>query len=118
MIKETYWKIGDKAGNKEKAVSEAVKKALQEFCKQDPEFERAIEESGKTFLQCLEAAMVGVRNSISDLEVYQRAVRFYFDGAKVKFKMEIDLIGDAKVDEKPIEVTKNDKLSFSLDDLI
>ena len=33
----------------------------------------------------------GVGGSISDLEAYRRAVSFYFDGAKVKFQMVIEL---------------------------
>ena len=37
------------------------------------------------------AVAKGVGGSISDLEAYRRAVRFYFKGADVHFHMELDL---------------------------
>lgn len=76
------------------AVKNEVLKALTEFIRQDDEFAQAIVQSSGTFSQCIEKAMKGCGSSISDIEVYRRCVQFYFKGATVDFKMEINLIGD------------------------
>ena len=34
-------------------------------------------------------------NSISDLDAYKKAVRFYFPGAEIRMELTIDLIGEA-----------------------
>ena len=55
----------------------------------------------------MKAVAKSVGGSISDLEAYQRAVRFYFPGAKVKMQLTIDLIGDAaEAPEKAREAEK------------
>ena len=52
MNREKYF--GEKiAGRKEEAISSAVREALESFCDQEPEFEQAIEQSGKSFQECL-----------------------------------------------------------------
>lgn len=43
----------------------------------------------------MKAVANGVGSSISDLEAYRKAVRFYFSGAEVRFRMEIDLCPQA-----------------------
>lgn len=75
-------------------MAEPVKKQLVAFCKEDGEFAQAVVQGG-TFKACMEAVTKGVGQSLSDLEAYSRAVRFYFPGAKVRFRMELDLVGDA-----------------------
>lgn len=75
-------------------MAEPVKKQLVAFCKEDGEFAQAVVQGG-TFKACMEAVTKGVGQSLSDLEAYSRAVRFYFPGAKVHFRMELDLVGDA-----------------------
>ena len=88
----------DKYANAMKA---AVKKALVDFCRQDAEFSQAVVQGG-TFSDCMQAVAKGVGSSISDLEAYRRAVRFYFPGAEIRMQMTIDLIGDAgKPDTAP-----------------
>lgn len=72
------------------AVKKPVYDALVEFCRQDGEFAQAVYQGG-SFEDCLEAVVNGVRSSLSDLEAYRRAVRFYFPGADVRFKMSINL---------------------------
>lgn len=37
----------------------------------------------------------GVRDSISDLEAYKKAVQFYFPGAEVQMTLSINLVGTA-----------------------
>lgn len=76
------------------AMKKAVMDALTTFAEQDEEFAQAIAQGG-SFTDCMKAVAKGVGASISDLEAYQKAVEFYFPGAKVSFKMQIDLIGDA-----------------------
>ena len=76
------------------AMKAAVKKALMDFCRQDDEFSQAVVQGG-TFSDCMKAVAKSVGSSISDLEAYRRAVRFYFPGAEIHVKMTIDLIGDA-----------------------
>lgn len=83
------------------AMKAAVKKALMDFCRQDDEFSQAVVQGG-TFSDCMKAVAKSVGSSISDLEAYRRAVRFYFPGAEIRMQMTIDLIGDAgKPDTAP-----------------
>lgn len=82
-----------------KAMKEYVLTALKDFIRQDEEFAQAIVQGG-TFEECMKAVAKGCGNSISDLEVCQRAAQFYFPGAKIHFQMVIDLIGDAAAEEE------------------
>lgn len=109
------------SGKHETAVAVHVASALQEFCNQEPEFEQAIMQSGKTFADCLHSICKGIGQSISDLEIYTRAVKFYFPVAAVRFRMEIDLCGDNGAVDPPITMTKQDKpepMQLSLDSLL
>ena len=128
MDKKTYFDTKQIKGNYQKAVARETAKALISFCEQEQEFEQAIEQSGKTFQQCLDSACKGIGKSISDLEMFSKAVKFYFSIAKVHFEMRIDLSGDngyeappiTKTDSKPIEDKPKEKsgLTVSLDDLL
>ena len=82
----------DRYGN---AVKASVLEALEDFIGQDEEFAQAIVEKDGSFEGCVAAVVKGCGSSISDIEVYRRAVGYYFPGATVRFKMEIDLIGSA-----------------------
>jgi hypothetical protein len=59
-------------------IAEPTAKALHGFCKQSEEFARAVVETDKTFQDCLETITKGIGSSISDIEVYQKAVEFSF----------------------------------------
>ena len=118
MDREQYF--GEKIkGRKEEAIALAVREALESFCDQEPEFEQAIEQSGKTFQDCLKEVVNGCGSCLSDIEAYRRAVKFYFSTATVSFRMTIDLSGDNGA-AKPITMSSNkkDTLSMSLDDLL
>lgn len=106
-------------GQKQQAISSAVAEALTSFCEQEPEFEQAIEQSGKTFQECLDEVVKDCGSCLSDIEAYRKAVKFYFTTATVSFHMTIDLSGGNGAD-KPISMTENkrDVLSVSLDDLL
>lgn len=82
----------DRYGN---AVKASVLEALEDFIGQDEEFAQAIVEKNGSFEGCIAAVVKGCGSCISDIEVYRRAVGYYFPGATVSFKMEIDLIGSA-----------------------
>ena len=104
-----------------KAIAKPTADALMEFCRQEPEFEQAIMQSGKSFDDCLKEITKGIGQSISDLEVYSRAVKFYFPVAAVRFHMTIDLCGDNGAADPPITMTKQDKpdaMQLSLDSLL
>ena len=77
-------------GRYEMAMSSAVRDALLEFCRQNEEFAQAVAQGG-SFKDCMTAVAKGVGSFISDLEAYRRAASFYFDGAKVRFQMVIEL---------------------------
>ena len=88
------------SGQKETAMAGAVMAALKDFCLQEEEFAQAIVQGG-TFADCMKAVAKGVGNSISDIDAYKKAVKFYFPGAKVKMQLTIDLIGDAAGTDAP-----------------
>lgn len=77
-------------GQKARAMAPAVRDTLLDFCRQNEEFAQAVVQGG-TFQDCMAAVAKGVGGSLSDLEAYCRAASFYFDGAKVKFQMVIEL---------------------------
>ena len=117
MDKEKYFDAKSIKGKYQLAVAADTAKALTHFCEQEPEFEQAVEQSGKSFQECLDSVVKGIKQSCSDLEVYSRAVKFYFSTAEVHFNMSIDLCGDNGYTAPPITVTKS-SLSVSLDDLL
>ncbi len=78
------------------AMAPEVRKALLSFCEQDGEFAQAVAQGG-SFAQCMSEVAKGVGSSISDLEAYRKAVRFYFPGAEIRMTMSIDLIGAAEL---------------------
>ena len=86
---------------------EAVREALEDFCRQDTEFAQAVVQ-GKDFGACMRTVAAGCGSGLSDLEAYRRAVRFYFPGAEIRMTMEIDLIGEARggklEEKKPTEI--------------
>lgn len=81
---------GQVKGPKEIAMKEPVREALLEFCRQNEEFAQAVAQGG-SFADCMTAVASGVGRSISDLEAYLKAVRYYFDGAQVEYAMTIRL---------------------------
>lgn len=98
---EREFKAG-KYDRRAEVMKKAVLDTVQEFCRQDEEFAQAVAQGG-TFEDCMKAVAQGVGSSISDLEAYRRAVRFYFPGAEIRMTMTIDLVGEAagKADYHP-----------------
>lgn len=85
-------------GQKEDAMKHAVRKTLEDFCRQDEEFAQAVAQGG-SFGDCMKKVAEGVGNSISDLDAYRKAVQYYFPGAEIRMQMTIDLIGAAAVEQ-------------------
>ena len=105
-----------KLGRYENAVNSAVANALREFCGQSEEFARAIVESGKTYDECLTTICKGLGQSISDFDLYTRAVQFWFPGAIVEYKMTIRM-SEYETEEEQHKEPKTD-ISLSLDSLL
>ena len=103
-----------KLSKKGSAVKSAVIDALKLFCNQNSEFAQAVEQSTKNVGDCIENTVKNCGNSISDLEVYKKAVKFYFPGADVKCQLTIDL-GDGGFSNEPQKVQR---VELSLDDLL
>lgn len=80
-------KLSQKAG----AIKVATFDAVMSFIEQDDEFAQAVYQSDKTFGDCLEHCVDKCGNSISDITVFERAVDFYFPGAKIRFQMEVQV---------------------------
>ena len=104
MIEKAIKKLEPKTvkGQKEKVMAEAVAHTLQDFCRQEEEFAQAVVQGG-SFQDCMAAVAKGVGQSISDLDAYKKAVQFYFQGAEIRWSMEIDLVGMAGHDEPKTE---------------
>lgn len=113
---------GAKLSQRGKVVSTHVVEALKEFCKQNGEFAQAVAQSDKTVADCVEATVKGAGNYLSDIEVYSRAAGFWFEGAKVKFTMTIDLgdegFSNVPADDARPEPSAKKGLSLSLDELL
>lgn len=115
---EKYFNPDEVKGRYQKAVASETAKALTEFCGQEQEFEQAVEQSGKTFQDCLDSITAGLGSSCSDLEIYKKAVKYYFPTADISFHMSINLCGDTGYEPPPTEVTHSSNLNVSLDSLL
>ena len=104
-----------KLGRYENAVNSAVAAALREFCEQSEEFARAIVESDKTYNDCLTEICKGLGKSISDFDLYTKAVQFWFPGAIIEYKMVLHM-SEYETEEEQHEEPKD--ISFSLDSLL
>ena len=80
-------KITDRYGS---VIKTYVHSALAGFCKQDESFAQAVINGG-TFAECIKYCTEGIggNTGISDIDIYRRAVQFYFPGALVDFKIQI-----------------------------
>ena len=92
------------------AVKKAVCDTLIGFCDQSEAFSEAVC-AGGSLADCCAAVVKGVGSSISDLEVYRRAVKFYMPDADVVFEMRITSPVAAEPETKT-EDTIIDLMSF------
>lgn len=100
------------------AMKDAVHDALVGFCEQDEEFAQAVVQGG-TFEDCMKAVAKNCGSSISDLEAFRRAVRFYFPGADVQFHMTVNLCASVETEEtKPAGDVKRKTVILDLEDFL
>ena len=126
MDREKYFDVKNIKGQLQKPIASRVANAVSIFCSQEPEFEQAIEQSGKTFQECLNFVATKFKKidgglELSDLDTFMYSVKFYFSTAAVHFNMTIDLSGDNGHTDPPITMTQSkpkSSLSVSLDDLL
>lgn len=107
-----------KLGKYETEVKNAVLRTICKFCEQNTEFKQAIEQSSKSFADCLKATVEGAGASLEDLEVYKRAVAFYFPGADIKCTMTLDLGDGGFSNSKTSTEADSGKLQLDLDSLL
>lgn len=98
-----------KGGNKERAIAKPTADALLTFCKQNEEFAQAVAQ-GRKFEDCIKTIAKNIGNACSDLNVYQKAVEFYFPGAVVEFQMNIKM--SKYEDEKPDNIISLNFMDF------
>lgn len=118
-LKNELKELKEKGSAHAQAVAPATCEALCGFCAQQEEFAQAVAQSEKTLLQVCEACVKGVGGSVSDLEVYRRAVAEYFPGAAVDCVMTVRM----SEHEEPAgqiagRAEKPDVLSLDLFDLM
>lgn len=105
-------------GKKWSRAADIVKKSVRDtlivFCQQNAEFAQAVVQTDKTLAECIEGTVKGCGSGISDLEVYRRAVSFYFSGATVQFIMTIDL-GDEGFSNRQTESEEASPKKLTLD---
>ena len=108
----TTLKLTDKCA---KAISQPVALALQSFCEQSDEFTRAVLDGG-SLEECIGYAVkqIGSKPAVSDLDVFQSAVEFYFPGAVIECKMVLHM-SRYEAEEEP-EQPKS--IDLSLDSLL
>ena len=110
MDLEEYFDTSHIKGNAQSFIAEKTAQTLRQFCEQEQEFAQAVEQSEKSFQDCLDYVIKGIvkkgsTGSLSDLDAYNRAVKFYFPCAVVHQRFELDLIGNAETapEEKPFD---------------
>lgn len=82
---------GDRYGE---AVHTYVANALRDFCGQNEAFAEILYKTKRSFSDCVSEIMKGCGKSISDIEVYRRATKFYFPNSEVEFLMKITITGE------------------------
>lgn len=99
-----------------RAVYTHVADVLKNFAEQDAEFAQAIVQTDRTLSDCCKEVMKGVHSAVSDIEVYKRAVAFYFPGAGIRVSMTVDLCASVRGDQE--EEAPAPGVILSLDDFI
>lgn len=93
----------DKLSRCASIVRDSVIERLKSFCEQNSEFAQAVVQSQGTVAECLESSVKGCGESISDFDLYGKAVEFWFPGAKISFSVKLDL-GDGGFSNEPEEI--------------
>lgn len=84
-----------------------VVKTLRGFIEEDDRFAEVFANTVRTVSECCAAVVDKSGDVMSDLEVYRKAVQFYFPNAGVEFKMNVRITGAAPSEEemkKPADI--------------
>lgn len=84
-----------------------VVKTLRGFIEEDDRFAEVFANTVRTVSECCAAVVDKSGDVMSDLEVYRKAVQFYFPNADVEFKMNVRITGAAPSEEemkKPADI--------------
>lgn len=73
-----------------------VVKTLRGFIEEDDRFAEVVANTVRTVSECCAAVVDKSGDVMSDLEVYRKAVQFYFPNADVEFKMNVRITGAAQ----------------------
>lgn len=76
-------------GIKERVIHTYVGNTLIGFCEQDTRFAEVLLKTKRTISDCCKYCLEGVTQSISDIDVYRRAVQFYFPNSEISMNMTI-----------------------------
>ena len=107
-----------KASGKAAAVKDAVRDALVQFCRQSEEFSETVVLTGKCMDECLNEITKNIGSSISDFELYRRAVAFWMEGADVFAELRIVLPEAEKPDVRENGRKERRVKILSLEDLL
>lgn len=84
-----------------------VVKTLRGFIEEDDRFADVFANTARTISECCASVVDKSGDVMSDLEVYRKAVQFYFPNADVEFKMNVRITGAAPSEEemkKPADI--------------
>lgn len=70
-------------------VKNQTAEALMDCCNKSADFAERVVNSEKSLYDCLNAICKGIASSISDAELFNRAVQFYFPEAEIRWNIEI-----------------------------
>lgn len=98
-MEKSYFNYTGKDG-KGKVIAGPTAEALWSFCQQEPEFEQAVEQSHKSFNDCIDSVASSLAQSCSDIEVFTKAVKFYFSEATISVSMTINMSGEVEASQK------------------
>ena len=99
-VKTEFENLVKSLGQKETAVSSYVHNVISDACDQSEQFAEVIYAYKRTLSDCLKDIMKGVGNSISDIDVYRKAIQFYFPNSEINCTTTISFTGDAPGDEE------------------
>lgn len=78
-----------KYGQKAKVMAKPTLDALISFCEQSEDFAEAVHDCSKTFQDCMASVEKGIGNTLSDIDAYTKAVKFYMPTANIDVVMTI-----------------------------
>lgn len=82
---------GNKYGN---AVYKYVADTIKDFCSKNENFAYVVYKTKRTLADCVAEIMKGCGSHIADIEVYKKAVQFYFPNSTIDCVMTITLTGE------------------------